>query len=108
MKNFNSLFGFPKRGINFKLLLTFKSLNFLARPYMEVLLVHYRPTGTLCSADRGLLVQPKYNLKTCGTELFHTQLLRYGIPCQPGYACCELSAFKSKIKTFLFKGAFQL
>ena len=70
MKNFNSLFGFPKRGINFKLLLTFKSLNYLAQPYMEVLLVHYRPTGTLCSADRGLLVQPKYNLKTCGYRAF--------------------------------------
>jgi len=64
VKNFNSLFGFPKRGINFKLLVTFKSLNDLARPYMEVLLVHYRPTGTLCSADKGLLVQPKYNLET--------------------------------------------
>ena len=37
---------------------------------MEVLLVHYRPTGTLCSADRGLLVQPKYNLKTCGYRAF--------------------------------------
>ena len=67
---------------------------------MEVLLVHYRPTGTLCSAD--------ITLKPVVTELFHTQLLRYGIPCRPGYACCELSAFKSKIKTFLFKGAFQL
>ena len=32
---------------------------------MEVLLVHYRPTMNLCSADKGLLVQTKYNLKTC-------------------------------------------
>ena len=62
--------GFPKRGINCKLLLTFKSLNDLAPPYMEVLLVHYRPTRTLCSADKGLLVQPKYNLKTYGYRAF--------------------------------------
>ena len=70
MKNFNSLFGFPKRGINFKLLLTFKSLNDFARPYMEVLLVHSRLTRTLCSADKGLLVQTNYNLKTCGYRAF--------------------------------------
>ena len=27
------------------------------------MLVHHRPTRTLCSADKGLLVQTKYNLK---------------------------------------------
>ena len=46
------------------------------------------------------------------TELFHTQLLT----CPKVWnsmlislrTCCELKAFKSKIKTFLFKRAFQL
>ena len=72
MKNFNAMFGFPKRGINFKLLLTFKSLNDLARPYIEVLLVHHRPTRPLCSANKGLLVQPKYNFKTyCDRTFSH-------------------------------------
>ena len=43
--------------IDYKLLLlTFKSLNDEARPYMEELLVRYRPTRTLRSADKGLLV----------------------------------------------------
>ena len=50
---------------------------------MEELLVPYRPTTALRSADKGLLVQTKYNqLKPMVTELFHTLLLRYGIPCQ--------------------------
>ena len=73
----------PER-IDFKLLLlTFKSLNDVAPPYMEELLVPYRPTTALRSADKGLLVQTKYNqLKPMVTELFHTLLLRYGIPCQ--------------------------
>ena len=68
----------PER-IDFKLLLlTFKSLNDVALPYIEELLVRYRPTRTLCSADKGL----NTTLKLMVTELFHTQLLRYGIPCQ--------------------------
>ena len=51
----------PER-IDFKLLLlTFKSLNDVAPPYMEELLVPYRPTTAWRSADKGLLVQTKYN-----------------------------------------------
>ena len=42
----------PER-IDFKLLLlTFKSLNDVAPPYMEELLVRYRPTGTLAAFCR--------------------------------------------------------
>ena len=53
----------PER-IDFKLLLLpFKSLNDVAPPYMEEPLVRYRPTRTLRSADKGLLVQTKYYLK---------------------------------------------
>ena len=60
----------PER-IDFKLLLlTFKSLNDVAPPYMEELLVRYRPTRTLRSAAKGLLVQPNYNLKTYGYRAF--------------------------------------
>ena len=68
----------PER-IDFKLLLlTFKSLNDVAPPYIEELLVRFRPTRTLRSADKGL----NTTLKLMVTELFHTQLLRYGILCQ--------------------------
>ena len=60
----------PER-IEFKLLLlTFKSLNDVAPPYMKELLGRYRPTRTLRSADKGLLVQPNYNLKTYGYRAF--------------------------------------
>ena len=63
----------PER-IDFKLLLlTFKSLNDVAPPYMEKLLVRYRPTRTLGSADKGPLIQTKYNLKTYGYESFITR-----------------------------------
>ena len=73
----------PER-IEFKLLLlTFKSLNDVAPPYMEELLVRYRSTRTPRSTDKGLLVQlQNTTLKPMITELFHTQLLRYGIPYQ--------------------------
>ena len=73
----------PER-IDFKLLLlTFKSLNDVAPPYMEELLVRYRSTRTPRSTDKGLLVQlQNTTLKPMITELFHRQLLRYGIPYQ--------------------------
>ena len=88
--------------IDFKLLLlTFKSLNDVAPPYIEEPLVRYRPTRTLRSADKGLPVQTKCNLtlKPMVTEIFHTHLLRYGIPCQSVYAhvvSTALSNQKSK------------
>ena len=96
----------PER-IDFKLLLlTFlKSLRDVAPPYMEELLVRYRPTRILCSADKGL----NTTLKPMVTELFRTLLLRYGIPCQSVYAHVVSWALSNqKIKTFLFKLAFQL
>ena len=99
----------PER-IDFKLLLlTFKSLNDVPPPYMEELLVRYRSTRTLRSADKGLLVQTtKYNLKTYDYRAFShaTAKIWNSIPVSKR-TCCELGAFKSKIKTLLFKRAFQ-
>ena len=97
----------PER-IDFKLLLlTFKSLNDVAKPYMEELLVRHRPTRTLRSADKGLLVQFT-TLNPMFTELFQTQLKIWNSMPVSIRTCCELGSFKSKIKTFLFKRAFQL
>ena len=99
----------PER-IYFKLLLlTFKPLNDVAPPYMEELLVRYRQTRTLRSADKGLLVQTKYKLKTYGYRAFSQAVPKIwnSLPVSIR-ACFELDAFKSKIKTFLFKRAFQL
>ena len=96
--------------IDFKLLLlTFKSLNDVAPPYMEELLDRYRPTTTLRSANLQSCSWHKLNitLKPMGTELFHTQLLRYGIPCQSVYALVVSWALSNqKIETFLFKRFF--
>jgi len=92
-----SNFTSPKMGQFYHSPLTTVLMSLYLIIYMEELLVCYRPTRTLRSADKGLLV----------TELFHTH---HGIPYQSVYAHdrCELNTFKSKIKTFLFKHAFQL
>ena len=73
-EHLRSLLGLPiPERTDFKLLLlTFKSLNDVAKPYMEELLVPNRPTRTLRSGDKGLSVQTKYNqLKPMVIELFH-------------------------------------
>ena len=78
---------------------------------MEELLVRYRPTRTLRSSDKRLPVQTKYNLKTYGyrafshaaPEIWNSTIMLVSIR-----TCCELGAFKSKIKTLPFKTAFQL
>ena len=96
--------------IDFKLLLlAFKSLNDVPPPYMEELLVLYRPSRTLRSANKGLLVQPKYNLKPIVRELFHAAPKIWNSMPVTLRTCSELSAsVQIKIKTFLFKRAFQL
>ena len=46
--------------IRFKILLmTFKCLNQLAPSYLSDLLIHYRPSRTLRSSDKELLIQPR-------------------------------------------------
>ena len=57
--------------IRFKILLmTFKCLNQLAPSYLSDLLLHYRPSRTLRSSDKELLVQPRCHLKICGERAF--------------------------------------
>ena len=67
------------------------------RPYMEELLVRYRPTRPLRSADKGLLVQTKYNLKTYDYRAFSRAASKIwnSLPVSI-CACCELGASKSK------------
>ena len=53
--------------IRFKILrMTFKCLNQLAPSYLSDLLIHCRPSRTLRSSDKELLVQPRCHLKTYG------------------------------------------
>ena len=57
--------------IRFKILLmTFKCLNQLAPSYLSDLLIHHRPSRTLNSSDKELLVQPHCHLKTYGEGAF--------------------------------------
>ena len=57
--------------INFKiLLLTFKSINLMAPKYLSGLLVLYHPTRSLRSANKSLLVQPRFKLKTYELRAF--------------------------------------
>ena len=82
----------PER-IDFKLLLlAFKSLNDVAPLYMDELLVRYRPSRNLRSANKELLVQPKYNLKHIVTELFHAAPKIWNSMPVSLRTCCELSA----------------
>ena len=49
-----------RKRIGFKMLLmTFKCLNQLAPSYLSDLLIHYKPSGTLRSSDKELLVQSR-------------------------------------------------
>ena len=52
------------------LLMTFKCLNQLAPSYVSDLLIHYRPSRTLRSSDKELLIQPRCRLKTYGERAF--------------------------------------
>ena len=91
------------------LFLALKSLNGASSPYTEELLIRYSRTSTLRSANKGLLVQPKYNLKTYDYRAFlHAAPKIWNSMPISLRTYCELGAFKSKIKTFLFKRAFQL
>ena len=56
-----------------------------------------------------MLVQTKYNLKTYGYRAFsHAAPKIWNSMPISLRTYCELGAFKSKIKTFLFKRAFQM
>ena len=108
---FKSLHWLPvHERIDFKLLLlTFKALNNLAPPYLQELLPLYKPTRSLRSSNKGLLIVPRYKLKTYGYRSFSFQApaLWNSLPDEVR-ACTDLGAFKSKIKTFLFKRAFHV
>ena len=69
----------------------------------------YRPTRTMHSVDKGHLVQANSNRKTYGYGAFsHAPPKIWNSMPVSLRTCCELSAFRSKIKTSLFKHAFQL
>ena len=96
--------------IRFKtLLVTFKCLNQLAPTYLSDLLTIYKPTRTLRSSTKELLVQPRCNLKTYGGRAFSiiAPKLWKALPLNI-WNSASLESFKSTLKTHLFKHHFEL
>ena len=94
--------------INFKILLfTYKIVNGLAPSYLSDLLIPYVHSRTLRSADKLLLCQPSYRLKSYGSRAFSVcalslwNKLPMDIKCSP-----TVVIFKRKLKTHLFRLAY--
>ena len=96
--------------IQFKiLLLTFKSLNGLAPVYVDEMIHRYVPNRKLRSSSAFLLKQNKWNLKSYGFRTFTVAALFLwsSLPLEVK-SSPSLNIFKSKLKTHLFKCAFNL
>ena len=94
--------------ITFKvLLLTFKALNNLAPPYLSQLIVPYNPTRNLRSAGKHLLELPIVRLKSYGNRAFSVAAPKHWneIPLDIKLSR-SVDAFKSRLKTYLFRLAF--
>ena len=96
--------------VQFKiLLLTFKSLNGLAPVYIDEMIQRYVPNRKLRSSSAFLLKQNKWNLKSYGFRTFTVAapFLWNSLPLEVK-SSPSLNIFKSKLKTHLFKCAFNL
>jgi hypothetical protein len=89
------------------LLIAYKALHGIAPPYIADLITAYVPKRNLRSATSNQLVVPAYNLRTCGYRSFSCSapLLWNSLP-QDLRLCTSLACFKKKLKTFLFKKAY--
>ena len=96
--------------IKFKILLiTYKSLNNLAPSYICDMISRYRPSRNLRSSSEVLLNRGDYRLKSYGGRSFSACApeLWNSLPSSIRSAA-SLSSFKSSLKTYLFKSAFNL
>lgn len=98
-----------EKRIEFKiLLLTFKVLHNMAPSYLNDLISSYIPSRSLRSSSSNLLVKKPYNLKSYGKRSFSSAApeLWNALPTDVRI-CDSLSSFKRKLKTWLFKQAFE-
>ena len=96
--------------VKFKiLLLTFKAINDVAPIYLKELLSKYQPSRTLRSKSKSLLSPKPYNLKSYGHRSFSVAApeLWNSLPLHIKNAT-NLLNFKSELKSYLFKLAFNL
>ena len=94
--------------ITFKvLLLTFKALNNLVPPYISQLIVPYNSTRNLRSAGKLLLEVPNVRLKSYGSRAFSVNAPKHWneIPLDIKLSR-SVDVFKSRLKTYLFRLAF--
>ena len=88
-------------------LLTHKALHGKAPPYISSLLHQYVPPRPLRSAGRGLLRRKMPNLNTVGARAFEVYAPSVWNLLPEGLRCCEgLNAFKTNLKTHLFRESF--
>ena len=92
-----------RQRIEFKLLLlVFRAVHHLCPVYLSSLVTPYTPTRTLRSADQHLLTIPWYHLERYGRRAFSV-----AGPTLRNALLPAISAFKSFLKTHLFREAFR-
>ena len=92
--------------IKFKrLLLTFKALHQQSPTYIQDLIILYLPSRSLRSSSTLSLLNPvSLDLKTYGPRAFHVSAPKIWNKLPDDIRSCEnLSLFKHKLKTYLFK-----
>lgn len=97
-----------KHRIEYKInLMTFKALKGDAPTYITELLEVYQPTRSLRSSSRGLLVEKRSSKKKTGDRAFSVcaPKLWNKLPTEVTN-CTTIGTFKTKLKTHLFKAAF--
>ena len=86
------------------LLLTFKALNNLCPSYVSDLLETYKPTRSLRSSSKNLLVVPRSQLKSYGDRAFSVCAPKLWNDIPEIIKCSvNLKTFKRNLKTYLFK-----
>ena len=91
------------------ILITYKCLNGLAPEYQSCKLLPYKPTRTLRSQDNMLLVEKAANLSNYGDRSFSVVApkLWNSLPLELRKSE-TIPSFKSNLKTYLFKQAFNV
>ena len=99
----------PYRIIYKNLLLTYKALHNLAPTYLRDLLQDYTPSRSLRSSSAGLLTVPTPHLSTMGARAFSCSAPKHWNSLPPHLRLSDsITAFKSHLKTHLFKLAYSL
>ena len=96
--------------IQYKLIcLVFRCLSGTAPTYLSSLLSLYKPSRSLRSQDKHLLVVPKSRTVQYGNRSFaNTAPVAWNKLPENLRNCSDLTSFKSQLKTHLFREAFQL